>query len=77
MLDERTRKCFAALGPFASKPATFDVDAMAFVWGIDNPKPIIRELVARGLLEPVSDGNYQMHALLVAHARNILAQSEN
>jgi len=72
-LDEHTRDCFAFLGPFAPKPATFDLDAMKFVWQVEDPKPIVRTLVDRGLLEPVGDtGKYQMHALLIAHAKSLL-----
>lgn len=70
-LDDFTRDCFAFLGPFAPKPATFDLDAMKAVWMVDDPKPIARTLVERGLLEPVGS-RFQMHALLVAHARSLL-----
>jgi membrane protein implicated in regulation of membrane protease activity len=69
-LDEKTREWFALLGAFAPKPATFDLAAMKAVWQIDDPKPIARRLVERGLLEPV-DGKFQMNALLVAHARSL------
>ena len=71
-LDDHTRECFAKLGPFAAKPATFDTDAMAYVWETKDPRPAIRELVGRGLLEAVGDGRFQMHALLVAHAKSLL-----
>lgn len=72
MLDELTRECFAFLGAFAPKPATFDLNAMKAVWEVDDPKPIVRNLVKHGLLEPVGNGRFQMHALLVAHARSLL-----
>ena len=71
LLDRRTKECFAFLGAFAPKPATFDLDAMAAVWNTDDPKPVVRELAARGLIEPAG-GRFQMHALLVAHARSQL-----
>lgn len=67
-LEEQIRECFAYLGAFAPKPATFDLAAMKAVWLVDDAKPIVRELTNRGLLEPVG-GRFQMHALLVAHAR--------
>jgi nucleoside phosphorylase len=70
-LDEFTRDCFAFLGPFAPKPATFDLSAMKAVWMVEDPRPIARTLVERGLLEPVGN-RFQMHALLVAHARSLL-----
>lgn len=70
-LDDYTRDCFAFLGPFAPKPATFDLNAMKAVWMVDDPRPIARTLAERGLLEPVGS-RFQMHALLVAHARSLL-----
>jgi hypothetical protein len=71
-LDERTRECFARLGAFAPKPATFDIEDMKAVWHIDDPSPIVRTLVNRGLLEPLGGGRFQMHALLVLHADSML-----
>jgi NB-ARC domain-containing protein len=68
MLGERTRNCFAFLGAFAPKPATFDLAAMKAVWNIDDPVFVAEELMDYGLLEPVGDGRFQMHSLLVAHA---------
>lgn len=73
LLDDVTRDCFAFLGPFAPKPATFDLNAMKAVWMVEDPKPIAKTLVERGLLEPVN-GRFQMHALLVAHARSLLTE---
>lgn len=70
-LDIHTKDCFAFLGPFAPKPATFDLSAMKVVWAVEDPRPIARTLVERGLLEPVGS-RFQMHALLVAHARSLL-----
>jgi hypothetical protein len=71
-LDEQARECFAYLGVFAPKPATFDTEAMKAVWLIEDPKPLIRKLVGHGLLEPVGGGRFQMHALLVQHAASLL-----
>lgn len=71
-LDPQTRDCFACLGAFAPKPATFDLEAMKAVWQVQDPKPFVRELTGRGLLEPVANGRFQMHALLAAHARSLL-----
>lgn len=73
-LDEYTRGCFAYLGAFAPKPATFDLEAMSAIWMTDDPKPIVRNLVQRGLLEPVGPSRFQMHALLVMHARSLLTE---
>jgi NB-ARC domain len=71
-LDSQSRDCFAFFGAFAPKPATFDLEAMKAVWQVEDPRPIVRKLVARGLLEPVGDSRFQMHSLLVAHARSLL-----
>jgi hypothetical protein len=73
-LDAHTLDCFAYLGAFAPKPATFDADAMKAVWEVDDPKPTIRTLVDRGLLEPSSQGRFWMHAILVVHARSLLSE---
>jgi hypothetical protein len=73
-LDPLTRDCFAYLGVFAPKPATFDLAAMKAMWQVEDPKPIARTLVDRGLLEYVPEmRRYQMHALLVMHAKSLLA----
>jgi hypothetical protein len=73
-LDDETRQRFALLGLFVPKPATFDLGAMAAAWDMPDPKPLARILVNRGLLEPVSGGRFQMHALLVLHARSLLEE---
>jgi hypothetical protein len=72
VLDGHTRDCFAYLGAFAPKPATFDMEAMKAVWHVADPKPVVRTLAEHGLLEPVGSGRFQMHALLVKHARSLL-----
>lgn len=74
VLDDETRLCFAYLGLFVPKPATFDLDAMAVAWNIVDPRPSARVLVSRGLLEPVGGGRFQMHSLLVMHARSLLEE---
>lgn len=71
-LDADMRDRFALLGLFVPKPATFDLEAMAALWDVPDPKPYARRLVDHGLLEPVSGGRFQMHALLVLHARSLL-----
>lgn len=72
VLDPETRRCFAYLGLFVPKPATFDLEAMAIAWNVADPRPLTRALVSRGLLEPVGAGRFQMHSLLVLHARSLL-----
>lgn len=74
LLDESTLDRFAYLGVFAPKPATFDAEAMKDVWEEDDPKPTIRALIDRGLLEPSRQRRYWMHAILVAHAKSFLQE---
>ncbi|MEI8305696.1 MAG: tetratricopeptide repeat protein [Chloroflexales bacterium] len=75
-LDAHTLDCFAYLGAFAPKPATFDAEAMKAVWEVDDPRPTIRTLVNRGLLEPTDNGRFWMHAILVVHARSFLTEED-
>ena len=77
LLDSETRRRFAYLGLFVPKPATFDLEAMAVAWDVANPRPIARVLVNRGLLEPISGGRFQMHAVLVLHARSLLEEESD
>lgn len=74
LLSPQILECFAYPGAFALKPATFDADAMQSVWEVEDVRPMIRELVDRGLLEPVADQRFWIHALLVAHARSFLEE---
>lgn len=72
-LNPVTQDCFAYLGAFAPKPATFDISALKAVWDIDDPQPIVRDLVERGLLEYIVElDRYQIHALLVMLAKSML-----
>lgn len=74
-LDKQTREYFVYLGAFAPKPATFDLVAMKNVWLVDDPKPVARILVDRGLLEFVPEmGRFQMHALLALHAKSLVTE---
>jgi hypothetical protein len=72
-LDDETRQRFALLGLFVPKPATFDLAAMSAAWDTADPKPFARLLVDRGLIEPLTGGRFQMHALLVLHAQSLLS----
>ncbi|GAB6904215.1 NB-ARC domain protein (modular protein) [Desulfosarcina cetonica] len=74
-LDNKTRICFALLSSFAPKPATFDLKRLTAAWagiGVHDPKPVVTALANQGLLEPMKNGRFQMHALLLAHAENLL-----
>jgi len=70
-LTEDMRLKFATLGLLAPKPATFDVETIAAMWELEQPREGIRILVDRGLLEPVGNGRFQMHALLVMYAQSM------
>lgn len=70
-LDPEAQRHFAYLAPYAEEPATFDLEALQASWDVEDPKPIIRRLTGRGLLEPVGK-RYQMHSLLVALADALL-----
>lgn len=74
-LDEQTRLRFAYLGAFAPKPATFELEDMAGVWETMSPKGTVRQLVDRGLLEPIGGGRFHMHAVLMFHAAALLAEA--
>jgi DNA-binding winged helix-turn-helix (wHTH) protein len=82
-LDAETRGRFTSLGSFAAKPATFDLDAMHHQWGsadVKESKETVRKLVNRGLLEPSpspDEARFQMHALLVLHARSLADQASS
>jgi hypothetical protein len=72
-LDERTRKYFARLGSFPA-PATFDLEDMQVTWQLSNPRDaeaIANTLIDHGLVEPLGDGRFQMHALLVMYAKSL------
>jgi DNA-binding SARP family transcriptional activator len=73
-LDALTRERFALLSLFVPKPASFDLQAMAVVWNVQDARPTVRILINRGLIEPINGGRFQMHALLVLHARALLQE---
>ncbi len=73
-LDPAIRKRFAYLAPFAPRPATFEFDDIKAVWRTDEAvtRQTIDILVDRGLLEPLGNGEFQIHQVLVQHARSLL-----
>jgi NB-ARC domain-containing protein len=74
-LDDYTRACFARLAPMAPRPAVFGLDTLKACWAVDDPRPVARRLIDNGLLEPIEDG-YQIHALLVTHAKTLLGRRD-
>lgn len=76
LLSDQDRERFAILGAMAPKPATFDRAAIDVAWSSlagdeSEAQESLNELLDLGLVEPVDDGRYQMHALLVMHAITI------
>jgi hypothetical protein len=71
-LDEATRNKYALLGAIASSPAKFDQNIIASIWQTHNPRPMIKTLVDRGLLEYSPKSQlFQMHSLLVMLAQSL------
>jgi hypothetical protein len=68
-LDPFARDCFACLGELAPKPARFTMKTLAIIWEVEDPREIISKLIGHGLMEKLDDGTYQLHALLVWHAK--------
>ena len=73
-LPPRTQACFARLGALAPEPATFALAAMRDVWEMADPIPMVRELIGRGLLEPVGEQRFHMHAVLHKLANSLLRE---
>ena len=71
-LSDSDRRYFALLAPFVPKPATFGLKALKLVWNLPDPEPVLKTLVRRGLVEPVGEGRFWMHALVVTHALSLL-----
>ena len=71
-LDEATRNKYALLGAIAPSPAKFDQNIIASIWQTHNPRPMIKTLVDRGLLEYLPKSQlFQMHSLLVMLAQSL------
>lgn len=73
-LEPSIRERFAFLAPFAPRPATFELEDMMAVWQIDesSARETIDVLADRGLLEPIGNGEFQIHQVLVQHAKTLL-----
>ena len=72
LLKEQTQELYPFLGAFAPEPATFDLNALMAIWQIEDPQPIVDELIDMGLLKPDGNGRYFQHALLAMHAKSLL-----
>jgi hypothetical protein len=69
-LDTTSRNRFALLGA-SSKNARFRLDTLKRLWQVDDPTDTVDALVRHGLLEPIGEGDYQMHGLLVSLASSL------
>lgn len=72
ILDPVLRDRFALLGLFTAKPARFDEPAVSALWENSDVRLHLGELADRGLVEPIPDAQYQIHALLKVHAEALL-----
>lgn len=78
-LDSQTLKRFIRLGSFTAKPARFDIDAVKYIWKVDEDeaRKTIHKLTNYSLIEfDRTQQNMYIHALLVAHAKS-LEKEEN
>jgi hypothetical protein len=78
-LPPELKIAFMGLGAFAAQPAVFSLDELRVVLNelqvvgmMDDPKPVLRGLVSRGLVEPQGAGSFQIHPLLSMYARSLL-----
>jgi len=71
-LDQEAHDCFAFLGVFAPKPATFDLEDLAEVWGIEDAEPIAQTLRQHGLLEATTNGRFCILPEFAEYARSLL-----
>lgn len=71
-LDAQAQLCFAYLAPYHEKTA-LTLEDFKVSWQMDDPRPIVKQLTGRGLLEPVGD-HYRMHSLLNSLARSLLKE---
>lgn len=74
LLDPSTLDYFVHLAVLVPKPATFSMEAIKAIWQVEDPRPIIRTLVDRGLLESIGDSRFWIHPLLVMHARSLVKE---
>ena len=71
MLDEEARISLASLSIMAPKPATFSLEEMAAIWETTKPVIVASRLIDWGLLEPTENRRYQIHAVVLMHAKRI------
>ena len=72
-LSAEMRDRFADLGCVPVKPVTFGLKIIGNTWDLpeDDTRRVLDEFVDLGLVEPAQDDRYQIHSLLLAHARTL------
>ncbi|MBL8119949.1 MAG: DUF4062 domain-containing protein [Anaerolineae bacterium] len=73
-LDEEARIKLAELALMAPKPATFSFEDLEMTWQSSNTILIISRLIDQGLVEPTEFGRFQIHSLVMMHARRLAEQ---
>jgi len=75
-LDDVTRDRFAYLGSFAPKPAVLRLRDMAAIWNVSeaNAHQTAAQLIDCGLLEPIAEQRYWMHALIASLADSLCTE---
>jgi hypothetical protein len=71
-LSEEARFAFAALGTFKEKPALIELASLQFVWSVSDPRPLVANLIGRGLMESTPQGYYRIHQTLHMYANKLL-----
>jgi hypothetical protein len=76
LLTSEQRVRFAQLSTFAPKPASFKVRSAALIWGLELPAAAdeLERFAGLGLVQAMSDGSIQMHALLNLYGASLLKQ---
>ena len=76
-LDDEAKARFPYLAPFVPKPASFDLAALAYIWGVKDPEPTVRALVDFGLIVPAeTEGRFFTHAIITRVADHLTKDNE-
>lgn len=77
-LSPLLREAFTHLALLNFKPARFGLDTVAEIWReeceISAPRPILAELLARGLVDKADKHIYHIHAVMYYHALSLFRQ---
>jgi len=78
-LSEVDRQRFTQLGAMASKPATFDQNALIFIWQSDQASALstIDTFLRLALIQEVSPNRYQAHELVVNFAKELVVTEKD